>query len=73
MSVADFVKTAEVMPRLLAVCSDSLRAAPLTAPLRLVRTLSKFSSVMSSCTCVNIPWLSCMYINADPLHGDSQC
>ena len=52
MSVADFAKTAAVMARLLEVCSDSLRAAPLTAPLRLVRTLSKFASVVSFCTCV---------------------
>ena len=52
MSIADFAKTAAVMARLLEVCSDSLRAAPLTAPLRLVRTLSKFASVVSFCTCV---------------------
>ena len=40
MSAADLEKAAATMARLLAVCCSSLMAAPVTAPLKFVRTSS---------------------------------
>ena len=72
-SRADLAKAAVTTARLLVVCSCSFMAAPLTAPLKFMRTSSKLPSVMLSCKCVHshdsLYWAKTVNF----LHWHSQC
>ena len=72
-SCADLAKAAVTTARLLVVCSCSFMAAPLTAPLKFVRTSSKLLSVMLSCKCVHLHDSLYWAKTVNFLHWHSQC